>query len=297
MKIAVFGANGYIGRHLVYYLSLIKKQTITCFDIQESFDGKEQIEYIKIDITDKSQFIKCSNFDQIYFFSGVSGTKNSINNYNKFIQVNEIGLLNLLDYFKDKAVKPKIIFPSTRLVYKGSKNKILLEDAEKECKTLYATTKLVCENFLNIYQNIYGFDYSIFRRGIPNGNVIKSKAYYVTVGFVLNRANNGLPIILFGDGQLRRTFTHIMDVCLQVVEASEHFKSSGECFNLDGENYSLAEVANLIAIRYGVEVQCTEWPDVDVKLESGDTVFDSSKMREILLETLNYSVKRWLSEE
>lgn len=68
MNIAVFGANGYIGRHLVHYITLVKAQTVTCFDIQESFNGDERVEYLQIDIADRTQVARCGRFDQIYFF-------------------------------------------------------------------------------------------------------------------------------------------------------------------------------------------------------------------------------------
>ena len=106
-----------------------------------------------------------------------------------------------------------------------------------------------------------------------------------------------MPIILFGDGHLRRTFTHVMDICHQVVEASDHHKSSGECFNIAGENYSLSEVASLIATKFGVPIKFTKWPDVDFKLESGDTVFDTIKIRTLLPKPINFSVESWISEK
>ena len=294
MNIAVFGANGYIGRHLVHYITLIKSQTVTCFDIQEAFNGNESVKYVQIDIADRNQVARCGRFDQIYFFSGLSGTAVSFQNYSEFIRVNEIGLLNLLDHYKDAICKPKIIFPSTRLVYRGAEGKPLVEQAEKECKTIYASSKWACEVFLNMYQNMFGLNYTIFRIGVPYGKVVDGHLSYGTVGFFLDRATSGKPIILFGDGQVKRTFTHVMDVCHQVVETAAFAESSGECFNIDGETFSLAEVAGLIANRYDVQVQHTEWPALDLRLESGDTIFDAAKIRMVLPQTLICSLERWL---
>jgi UDP-glucose 4-epimerase len=296
MNIAVFGANGYIGRHLVHYITLIKSQTVTCFDIQEAFNGDESVEYVQIDIADRCQIARCGRFDQIYFFSGLSGTAVSFQNYTEFIRVNEIGLLNILDHYKDALCKPKIIFPSTRLVYKGVEGKPLAEQAEKECKTIYASSKLVGEGYLKMYRNIYELDYTIFRIGVPYGKVVDGRLSYGTVGFFLERATNGSPIVLFGDGGVRRTFTHVMDVCRQVVETAAFVESSGECFNIDGETHSLADVAELIANRYGVQVRRTKWPALDLRLESGDTIFDSSKIRMVFPQTLTFSLERWLWE-
>lgn len=210
--------------------------------------------------------------------------------------MNEIGLLNLLDHYKDALCKPKIIFPSTRLIYRGVEGKPLVEEDEKECKTIYASTKWAGESFLSMYQNTYDFDYTIFRIGVPYGKVVDGRLSYGTVGFFLERATSGKPIIVFGEGQIKRTFTHVMDVCRQVVETAALDESSGECFNIDGEPYSLADVAGLIANRYDVQVKHTEWPALDLRLESGDTIFDATKIRMVFPHTLTCSLVRWLRE-
>jgi UDP-glucose 4-epimerase len=180
------------------------------------------------------------------------------------------------------------------LVYKGTEGKPLAEQAEKECKTIYASSKWAGEGFLNMYQNIYGLNFTIFRIGVPYGKVVDGSLSYGTVSFFLERATNGNPVILFGDGEVRRTFTHVMDVCRQVVETAAFEESSGQCFNIDGETYSLAEVAELIANRYGVQVLRTEWPELDLSLESGDTIFDAAKIRMVFPQTLTFSLERWL---
>ena len=141
MKIAVFGCNGYIGRHLVNYLSSQKIYKITCFDIHENFYGLEIVNYEKLDITKMDEVSKCQFYDYIYFFCGLTGTKESLKNYFDFIKINEIGLINILEHYKDDIYKPKIIFPSTRLIYKGVTGKLLCEESEKEFKTIYALNK------------------------------------------------------------------------------------------------------------------------------------------------------------
>lgn len=295
MNVAIFGANGYIGRHLVQYISSAKTWSVTGFDIQDMFSGKERVAYGQIDVSDKSQIARCGEFDQVYFFSGLSGTAISFRNYAEFVRVNEIGLLNLLDHYKEAPRKPKIIFPSTRLVYKGVEGLPLIEDAEKECKTVYASSKFAGELYLNMYRNMYGFDHTILRICVPYGQVVDGRLSYGTVGFFLERAAAGKPIVLYGDGQLKRTFTHVVDVCRQVVEVSALQESGGECFNVDGETFSLVNVAGLIAKKYGVQVQFSEWPAADLKLESGDTILDAAKIRSVFPHTLTRSLDKWIN--
>jgi UDP-glucose 4-epimerase len=297
MKVGIFGANGYIGRHIVRYISLNKQADIYCFDTQETFNGTQAVSYNRIDITDPSSLTECNeDLDIIYFFSGLTGTDVSFDKYELFIKVNELGLLNLLDRYKDCSKKPRIVFPGTRLVYKGIENMPLAEGAEKEFKTIYASSKYNGELYLEMYRNLYGFNYSVFRICVPYGHVIEGKFSYGTISFFLDKARKKEPIGLYGDGNLKRTFTHVMDICRQVVDVSEMPESNGNVYNVAGETFSLKEIATLVAAKYSVDVAFNDWPEKALKLESGDTIFDSTKISSLLDPVLEYRFNDWLNE-
>ncbi|AKQ47450.1 hypothetical protein TH63_02820 [Rufibacter radiotolerans] len=296
MKIAVFGANGYMGQHIVHYLIEEKQVLPLCFDIQGDFMGKHQVKYQQMDISDKAQVQRLDqDFDYIYFFSGLTGTDISIDRYEAYIKVNEIGFLNLLDFLKNLDQKPKLIFPSTRLVYKGVENSPLPEEAEKEFRTIYASSKYNGEMYLEMFRNLYGIEYTIFRICVPYGNIVGGQLSYGTISFFLGRAMKKEPIVLFGDGNLKRTFTHVMDVCRQIIEVSEMPESNGHCYNIDGETFSLKGIASIIGEKYDVPVQYSQWPEKALKLESGDTIFNASKIIKIFPHTLNFSLQEWIN--
>jgi UDP-glucose 4-epimerase len=297
MKIGVFGANGYIGRHIVRYIALNKKADICCFDTHENFNGDQAVSYSRIDITDSSQLTQCADdLDIIYFFSGLTGTDISFDKYELFIRVNELGLLNLLDRYKTCSKKPKIVFPGTRLVYRGKADQPLAEDAEKEFKTIYASSKYNGELYLEMYRNLYGFDFTVFRICVPYAHVIEGKFSYGTISFFLDKARRNEPIGLYGDGSLKRTFTHVLDICRQVVEVSGMPESNGQVYNVAGETFSLQQIARLVAAKYKVDVAFNEWPEKAWKLESGDTIFDGTKISRMIDPVLKYNFSDWLNE-
>lgn len=295
MKIAVFGANGYIGSHLVKYIRENKDWEIYGYDIQDSFMGEKGIKYFKTDISNKANLDLDEELEQVYFFSGLTGTEVSIDRYEDYIRVNEIGILNLLHYLKERNKKPRIIFPSTRLVYKGVEGKPLKEDDEKEFRTIYASSKYNGEVYLEMFRNLYDIDYSVFRICVPYANMLGGKFSYGTIGFFMDKAMQQLPVTLYGDGRLKRTFTHVMDVCRQMIEVAIKPESNGVCFNIDGETFSLLEIASLIGEKYGVPVVKQEWPEKALLLESGDTIFDASRIRALLPGTIQYSLKEWIN--
>lgn len=277
-KIAVLGANGYIARNLVYVL----KNEYPDFKLKlygcepDSVDNVP--DYYVVDMTDK-EAVKSIDLscDIVFMFVGRTGSANGFDSYDSFIDVNERALLNLLAEYRRQYSKARIVFPSTRLVYKG-KTGTLKEDSEKEFKTIYAINKYACEQYLKQFNNVYNVSYSIFRICVPYGSLIPGASSYGTAEFMLNKASKGENITLYGDGSARRTLTYIGDLCKIIIKGALNDKCLNDVFNIGGEDYSLKEMAELIAKKYGADVDYIPWPDVALKIESGDTVFDSEKL-------------------
>lgn len=298
MNIAVIGSNGYLGRHLVQYLAAAGHEA-DCYDLSpEPFGEALKPRYRPLDLRNKEAVAQFSgNYDLIFYFSGLTGTDVSFEKYEDFISVNETGFLNLLHHLRSFEKKPKIIFPSTRLVYKGQKNTPLPEDAEKEAKTIYASSKYNGELYLEMYRNLFGFDYTVFRVCVPYGNLFNDNQSYGTLSFFLGKARGGENITLFGDGDLKRTFTHVEDVCRQMVAVAQMPQSSGQCYNIAGETFSLYEAADLISRKYGVGIQLTEWPEKALRLESGDTIFADEKISRLLSPVLQHNLTQWIAQQ
>ena len=291
-KIIVFGSNGYIGNHLVHFM-LKYGADIYAYDIDDA-PLNPTINYLKIDITDNKSLKEVKwNVDAVFIFAGITGTYSGFEAYKKFITINEIGLLNILTEIRHSGYSPRIIYPSSRLVYKGY-DKPLKENDEKEAKSIYAINKLTCEQLLRMYQNVFGLDYTIYRICVPYGNLFNFNYSYGTIGFFLNQAITKSEIILFGDGSLRRSFTHIFDVCNQIALSCFSIKSVNEIYNLLGEEYSLAEISNMIAGKFQAKVRYQQWPEKDEKIESGHTVLDDLKIKSAFGFSLKYRFKSWL---
>lgn len=294
MNSITIGSNGYLGRHLAWFLQQEGFQNHN-FDIQpQPVSGVEN--YQSFDISNKEDFSKLNpEVDFIFLFAGLSGTADGFNKYQDFVRINEIGLLNLLTWMCETGSKARIVFPSSRLVYKGQKNHLLKEDDPKETRTIYALNKLAAENMLWMYQNAFGIDYTIFRICVPYGNIFDDHFSYGTMGFFLSKAQKNEDIVLFGDGSLRRTFTHVDDLCNIIIRAVQNENTRNEIFNIGGENLSLLDAANLVAKKYNVKVKFADWPEMALKLESDDTVFDDAKLRESGFGDYKHKLSNWLS--
>lgn len=292
-RVLVIGANSYIARNLIHMLSEEKgSYDIMLYDRAGNHaDGIGP--YSRVDMLRPEDVGKMDlDCDIIYMFTGKTGSAEGFENYGLFIDVNEIALLNLLSEYVRQGSRARIVFPSTRLVYKGWKG-YLAEDAEKDARTIYAANKWACENYLRIYHRVYGVQYSIFRICIPYGTLVPGASSYGTAEFMLEKAVNGRDITLYGAGEVRRTLTYIGDLCWYLINGGQSEECLNDVFNIGGEDYSLWEMASLITSRYGTGIVCTDWPEISRKIESGDTVFNASKLEKILGKHYKVTFRDW----
>ena len=248
------------------------------YDVQET----DEPNYKKVDITNPESVTKIDlNVDYIFMFAGLTGTHVGFDNYQAYNAINEIGLMNLLDAIRKSEYRPKVIFPSTRLVYKGV-DKPLKESDEKESKTIYAVNKIACEGLLQAYKVSFDIPYSVFRICIPYGNLLSTDYSFGTIGFFIKQAKAGNGITLYGGGHIKRTFTYMEDLCYQIVEGAFNSASTGEIYNVGGETLSLREAAEIVAAKLGTKVIDVPWPERDLRIESDHTYFDDSKIKSLL---------------
>jgi UDP-glucose 4-epimerase len=286
LKVAIIGINGYIAQNLAF---MMKKSSFVIYGYGRQTESIISIEnYKQIDVTSlESCTLINTDVDFVFYFAGATGTFKAYETYENFIDVNEKGLMNVLTLLVKNKSKARVIFPSTRLVYKGIENTPLEEDAEKEFKTIYALTKWYGEQVLRQYHTYFNIPFIIFRICVPYGNLTSSTYSYGTVGFFLKMAQTGQSITLYGDGSLKRTFTYIEDICNQIILALQNPNSIANVYNIAGETLSLLQVAQTITTKYKGSIKHLEWPIMDQKIESGDTIFNGNK----LLNLLEYNIK------
>jgi UDP-glucose 4-epimerase len=286
MKCLVVGAAGYLGRHLTSALRAHGHEVVEC-------PMHEDPQSRRVDVGDLRTLSGLDwEVDLIFVFAGVTGTSASFTDYEAYVRSNEIGLLNILECIRRSQSRARVIFPSSRLVYKGSERP-LPETAELEAKTVYAATKIGCEYFLRAYANAFGIPYTVFRVCVPYGNSHGGEYSYGTVGNFIRQAMEDGRIRLFGDGGQRRTFTHVDDLCQAVILGSMRDDFENETFNVPGEDLSLFEAAGLVAAQLDADIEFVAWPSFDLAIESGSTVFDGGKLLARLPGVVKRSMTEW----
>ena len=283
----MLGAAGYIGRHLVAALHSAGHQTRVHGMAQ---DGTAP----RADLADPTSLSGLSwDVDCVFMLAGVTGTGASFPAFERYVRGNEVSLLNVLDSIRQSAHRPRVVFPSSRLVYRGA-DRPLIETDLLEARTVYAASKIACEFYLRAYTQAHGIPHTTLRTCVPYGNTQGSVYYsYGTVGNFIRQAQEQGRIRLYGDGGLRRSFTHVDDFCRVAQYAAQSLACANETFNVPGEDYSLREAAELVAARTGAAIECSDWPELDLRIESGSTVFDASKLLAVMPDAVTQRLADW----
>lgn len=294
MRVAIIGINGYIGTNLAKTL-INNDVEVIGYDFGENCTI-ESIDFETLDITNPEDVKKIDfSCDGIVVLAGRNGTLDSFKFYKDFIMTNEVGLLNILNEHVNQKSHAKIVYPSSRLVYKDGGDS-LKEDHELFPKTIYAANKIMCEYILEMYHNLYKIDYCIFRIGIPYGGEIGTKLPNMTIGFMVNDAKNSGRIKLFGGGHQKRTFTHINYICNVILNVCKAPSIGEKTFNIDGEDYSLRDVAGYIQKLCNATIVDEKWPEQFAIIETGNCCLNGEKLHKYFDVEYNYSIFNWIEK-
>ena len=294
MRATIIGANSYIARNLICLLREVHAcDQLFLYDIgNEQKDGEKN--YEKLNILSKDDLSRVNfDVDAIYMFVGKTGSAEGFSDPDVFLDINERALLYVLNEYVAKGSKARLIFPSTRLLYDHN-SRAEEKDVSDKINTVYAVNKLACEKYIEMYHNVFSVNYTIVRICIPYGTLIPDASSYGTAEFMMSRANKGNNISLYGDGKPRRTLTYIGDLCSALIKVAENGNCKNEIFNIGGEDYSLSEMAELIADSRNVSVDYVDYPEISEKIESGDTVFNDCKLKSLIGDYNKVKFKEWV---
>jgi len=209
MKIAIFGASGFIGRNVVEALKEAKMD-IVASDIKGMDIEIEGVDFVKVDILDYGEVSKVVKGSEVVIHLAASPLSVSLEKLGMNARINVEGTLNIMDAAREHSVD-KIIFSSaSSLVGEVKYNPV---DEEHPCKpkTPYAVAKYACEHYLRVYQELYGLNYLIFRFF----NIYSPWQYPESGGLipmVYKKLTTEGSFNVFGDGSQTRDFVYVGDV-------------------------------------------------------------------------------------
>lgn len=282
MKYLITGFSGFIGSHLTERLlkegfevigidRSIKWENIA--DFREDKNLKIYHENIEGNISDLFKDV-----DIVFHLAALTRPQWSINHVAETDDINVHGTVKVLEYCRDNKVK-RVIFMSSSNLY-GNNIYPTPEDVKPNPMNAYALSKLIGEQYCQLFEKVYGLEFNAIRPfNVYGARMPVSGIWTSAVATFIDVLKNNKPLEMFGNGQQRRDFIYIDDVIDQMLLMA-HSKIHGEVFNCgSGENTSINELFDLICKIFGKTITSHRNPS---QFEPDQTLANISKAKFLL---------------
>ncbi len=256
MKILITGGAGFIGSHLVEYLTKNKKiKKIIVIDNLKDGSKKnllialksKKVTLIKNDIRNKNSIKKYLNgVHTVIHLAALSDIVPSIEEPLEYLETNFNGTLNILEAMRLKKVK-RIIYSASSSCY-GIPFRVPTSEKDKINPMYpYAFSKYVGEQLIQHYAKIYKINYISFRLFNVYGTRSRTNtAYGAALGVFLKQKLENRKFTIVGSGNQKRDFINVLDVC-SVFEKAIFSKIKNQIYNIGyGKPKSVNELVRLI---------------------------------------------------
>ena len=240
MNVLVTGGCGFIGYALTKEL-LVRGYDVDVIDNFSIGDEAKEVVTLGANLRKgdvrRMYNIPLKEYKYIFHLAALSRIQPSFKNPELTFQSNVEGTRQVVEY----ALKTK-----SKLIYSGSSSKHHSPELSP-----YATTKHIGEEWIKMYKKCYGLKAEIarFYNVYGPGELVDSDMAAV-IGLWRAAIKKKKPIIIHGDGEQRRDFTHIDDIVDGLIRIAESDEQHEDAWELGtGKNYSINEVADMFGVK------------------------------------------------
>lgn len=263
MKLLILGGAGFIGSHLV---DALLEQGEEVHVVDDLSTGKLEnlnpaASFYKMDICD-SGFgdLICSIRPEVVFHLAAQvSVPRSVHNPYEDARVNVLGTVNLLDACVKAGVK-RVVFSSSAAVY-GMPQYLPINEAHPlQTISPYGASKAAAEEYLRLYQRMYGINYVILRYANVYGPRQDAEGEGGVVSIFDRRLASRDALTIFGSGEQTRDFVYIKDIVRANLAAASC--SPNHTVNVStGEATSINELAQTMISTTNTSVEIIHQPE------------------------------------
>jgi UDP-glucose 4-epimerase len=245
---------------------------------------KDRFVFEQIDIRDFEKlksFISTNSITHIFHLAAIASVQQSISNPILSSSVNLQGTLNVLEAARCGGVK-RVVFSSSAAVYGDEPSLPKNEDSTLKPISPYGYEKLMSEQYMKLYHDLYGLETVSLRYFNVYGKGQRSDSEYSGVISIFENMikNNKTPMI-YGDGTQYRDFIHIDDIVKINLKAMQKEGISGETICVGtGIKTSVNEIFDTISSKYNYSYKPIYKPARDGDIYA--SVCDNSKLKSLL---------------
>lgn len=215
MKVLVTGGAGFIGSHVVDKLVKERCQVVIIDNLstglQENINPAAN--FVNMDIRDSQivELFASEKFDSVIHLAAQTMVHKSLEMPDYDCDVNIAGTVNVLEACRKTNVR-RIAFSSTAAVYGNVTTLPVVEETSKEPTSFYGLSKLTCENYLSLYNQVYGIEYMVLRYANVYGERQGDGGEGGVISIFARKIHHDQPVVIFGDGSQTRDFIYVGDI-------------------------------------------------------------------------------------
>lgn len=288
-NVLVLGGLGFIGVNLTARLVRERARVTVLTPVRERHTAQadafehQGVRIVEGDVRESSVVRPLvAGQDIVCNLSGQSGAVRSMDDPWTDLETNLRGTLVVLESLRGGNPLAKYVCIGSRLEYGRPERLPVAEDDLGAPLCLHAIHKRTIEDYLQLYQHLFGLRYSVARVTNPYGpGQPGGRTAYGVINRMIHLAIAGQEIPIYGDGTQLRDYIHVDDVVDGVLTLAESPAADGRIYNVaTGTGTPLVEVAaRVIAIAGSGRITHVEWPPLAAKIETGDFVADVSRIR------------------
>jgi UDP-glucose 4-epimerase len=251
-----------------------------------------KVHFVKADIRNLKKIHSQKKTDLIYHLAAQVVVPYSMENPIEDFETNARGTLNVLE--KARKDDAKVVFASSAAVYGNTTQLPTPETHGFSPDSCYGLSKVVGEQYCNMYIKQYGLDVTILRFA----NVYGPKCHGVIHDFLDKISRNPEQLEIIGTGMQSRDFVHVYDVVDALVLCATSGFAIGETFNIGfGKTTTIIDLAKIILKILGLSektiIKPTNIPwQGDIKI----IWFDITKVKKVLKWTPKINLEDTLKE-
>ncbi|MCW4046927.1 MAG: GDP-mannose 4,6-dehydratase [Candidatus Bathyarchaeota archaeon] len=244
-RVLVTGGAGFIGFHLCKKLAEYTSN-LTIYDNLssgklENVKDLPKVNFVKGDILDLTKLSSLEKTDLIYHLAAQVVVPYSMENPLEDFETNAHGTMNVLE--KARKDDARLIFASSAAVYGNPAKLPTPEDYGFNPFSCYGLSKVVGEEYCNMYANQYGLEITIMRFA----NVYGSRCHGVINDFLDKLSRNPNKLEIIGTGLQSRDFVHVSDIVEALITSAQNEKAIGQTYNLGyGKTTKIIDLAKMI---------------------------------------------------
>jgi len=206
--------------------------------------GRDSVEFIQGNVTDLALLQRLSRgVEYVFHQAALASVPGSVEDPLTTSEVNIGGTLKVLLAARDNKVR-KVIYASSSSVYGDTSVIPQKEDFTPNPLSPYALTKLAGEHYCRIFRRVYGLA-TVCLRYFNIYGPRQSPQYAAVIPAFIQRARQGLPPVIFGDGTQSRDFVFVKDVVRANILAAE--SDAEGIYNIgSGRSITIGELAESI---------------------------------------------------